>query len=779
MTSRAARTNPFSTRLNRPLEIAVHTKRLIVTGLISMVLAAGCSKPSADELFAKGNDYFEKNLIREAIVQYQLAAQASPKRADIRTKLAEAYLRNGDGNNSLKQSVIAADLLPNDIKAQLDAGALLLIAGAFEDAKGRAGKALAIDPKRTDALILMGNAMAGLRDLDGALNQYQEAMALNPKGAQAYTNIGAIQFSRGQVAEAEATFRKAIAAAPESIPAHLALASFLWAGKRFTEAEAELKAALAIDPQNLGTNRALGSFYMATGHGANAEPYFKKVTEGINTDQAQLALADYYIAMGRMTDAKAILEPLNKKADFKGPVPLRLASIAETENNRGLATTIVAKVLEKTPSYAPARIFNIRLLSADGKIDQAIAEAQTLIRDDPNTPAAAEANLVVGEIETNRDRTDEAIKAFEEVLRIQPQSVQAATALAVVHLRVGNADRAETYAKQVLAAQPTNPMARSIVVRANLMRNQPDRAKAEMAGLEKDFPNSVPVLNLKAANELAAGHIDAAKALYDKVTATAPENLEALEGLVLVDLAKKQPKAAADRVDAALQKLPPSTELLMISARAHAAAGNLQRTEALLRQAIDREPARLAAYGALGQLYVHENRLDDAKDQFTELLKRNPRSIAINTMLGMLLEAKKDIAGAEAQYQKTLGVDQNAAVAANNLAWIYVASNRDLDVAIQLAQTALKSLPEDPHVNDTLGWAYFRKGQYGQAIRHLEMSLSRDQSDAAVHYHLGMAYVRNGDPTKGAKSLQKALSMNQPFDGIEEARRTLAEASKK
>ena len=761
------------------MEIAVHTKRLFVTGLIAVLFAAGCSKPSADALFAKGNEYFDKNLVREAIVQYQLAAQADPKRGDIRIKLAEAYLRNGDGTNSLKQSVIAADLLPNDVKVQMNTGALLLIAGAFEDAKGRAAKVLALDPKNTDALILMGNAMAGLRDLDGALNQYQEALALNPKGAQASMNIGAIQFSRGQVADAEATFKKAVAAAPDNINAHLALASFYWAGKRFSEAETELKAALALDPQNLGTNRALGSYYMATGHGAQAEPYFKKVTEGINTDQAQLALADYYIAMGRMADAKAILEPLNKKADFTGPVPLRLASIAESENNRGLASTIVAKVLEKTPNYSPARIFNIRLLMVDGKIDQAVTEAQTLIRDEPNAAAAAEANLVIGEIETNRDRTDEAIKAFEEVLRIQPQSVQAASSLAIVHLRVGNADRAETYAKQVLAVQPTNPMARSIVVRANLMRNQPDKAKAEMAMLEKDFPNSVQMLNLKAASELAMGHIDAAKALYDKVSAVAPENLETLEGLVLVDLAKKQPKAAADRVDAALKKLPPSADLLMIAARAHAAAGNLDRTEALLRQAIDREPSRLAAYGALGQLYVHENRLDDAKDQFTELLKRNPRSIAVNTMLGMLLEAKKDVAGAEAQYQKTLGIDQNAAVAANNLAWIYVASNRNLDVAIQLAQTAIKSLPEEPHVNDTLGWAYFRKGNLGQAIHHLEMSLSRDQTDPAVHYHLGMAYVRNGDVAKGAKSLQKALAMNQSFEGADEARKTLAEANKK
>lgn len=753
----------------------MHTKSLIITALIATVLAMGCSKPSADQLFAKGNDYIEKNMVPEAIVQYRLASQADPKRGDIRLKLAEAYVRQNDRANALRQSVVAADLLPNDINAQMNAGGLLLMAGAFEDAKGRAAKALAIDPKNTDALILQGNAMAGLRDLDGALNQYQEALALNPAGAQAYANIGAIQFSRGQVKEAEATFRQAVEAAPKAISARLALASFLWAGKRFAEAETELKGALALDDQNLGTNRALGAFYMATGRGADAEPYFKKVTEGIKTDEAQLALADYYIVMNRLADAKAILEPLNKKADFTGPVPLRLAALAAFENNRGLAATIVTKVLEKTPTYAPARIFNIRLLMADGKMDQAMTEAKALIAAEPNGAAAGEAGLLVGEIEMGRDRPDDAVKSYEEVLRIQPQSVPAAMALASVHLRTGNPDRAETYARQVLAAQPKNPVARSIIVRASLLRNQPDKARAEMAILEKDFPNTVPVLNLKAANELAAGRPDAARVLYERAATAAPSDLEALQGLIMVDLSKKRPKDAADRVEAALKRLPPSADLLMIAARTHAAAGNLDRTEALLRQAIDKEPTRLAAYGALGQLYIQQKRLDDAKDQFTELLKRNPQSVATNTMLGMLLEAKGDAAAAEKQYEKTLGVDANAAVAANNLAWIYVASNRNLDMAIQLGQTALKTLPEEPHVNDTMGWAYYRKGQYSQALRHLELSVSRDQSDPAVHYHLGMAYWQLADFDKAKASLKKALSMNQAFEGVDEARKTLAE----
>ena len=102
-----------------------------------------------------------------------------------------------------------------------------------------------------------------------------------------------------------------------------------------------------------------------------------------------------------------------------------------------------------------------------------------------------------------------------------------------------------------------------------------------------------------------------------------------------------------------------------------------------------------------------------------------------------------------------MGLDAEAAVAANNLAWLYVSSNRNLDQALQLAQTAAKQLGEVPQVNDTLGWIYYRKGMFEPAVRHLEKSIQKDATDPSVHYHLGMAYLQLGELDKAKKSLTK------------------------
>jgi tetratricopeptide (TPR) repeat protein len=106
-----------------------------------------------------------------------------------------------------------------------------------------------------------------------------------------------------------------------------------------------------------------------------------------------------------------------------------------------------------------------------------------------------------------------------------------------------------------------------------------------------------------------------------------------------------------------MKRAAPSAELYLIAARAYVGAGDTLRAEELLRMAIEREPARIAAYAMLAKLYVKDKLLDDAEEKLRELLKHDPKSIPINTTLGMLYETKHDLPAAEQQYQKTLSFE--------------------------------------------------------------------------------------------------------------------------
>jgi tetratricopeptide (TPR) repeat protein len=403
-----------------------------------------------------------------------------------------------------------------------------------------------------------------------------------------------------------------------------------------------------------------------------------------------------------------------------------------------------------------------------------MAEATKIATDQPDGPQAAEAYFLIGRMHQSTDRFADAIAAYEEVLKRQARPVVATLSLASVYLAQAEFDRATTYAQQALTLVPDLPDARALLVRIAIGRGDMVQARQGLASLRKEYPNSPTVLNLLAAQQAADRQYDAARTTYSRSASMMPNDLEALAGLVQVDIVSGRTAQAIERLEAAMKRGTPSAALLTLAARAYASAGNMDRAETVLKEAITAEPARLQAYSMLATLYITQRRIGDAKAQFERLIALNPRSVGHLTMLGMLLDFEQKSDEAVVQYQKALAVDANAPVAANNLAWIYVSTNRNLDQALDLARTAQRGLPDEPNVNDTLGWIYYKRDLNTDAIRHLELAAKNGPDDPGTHYHLGMAYLKGGDTQKARASLQRALSLNAAFDGAAEAKQALA-----
>jgi len=163
---------------------------------------------------ASGDRYAAQEKYNEAIVEYRNAVQKDARFVDARLKLARAYEHTGDVPNALREYVRAADLLPDDDDTQLKAGRYLLMGRRFEDAKARAAKVLARSPKNVTARILLGNALAGLKDLDAAVSEMEAAAKDEPALATPQTNIGYLQLARGKSEEAEHAFKQAVEADP-------------------------------------------------------------------------------------------------------------------------------------------------------------------------------------------------------------------------------------------------------------------------------------------------------------------------------------------------------------------------------------------------------------------------------------------------------------------------------------------------------------------------------------------------------------------------------------
>src|SRR5687767_4973147 len=124
-------------------------KMKLLAALLMVGLAA-CSKDpeiTKREAMKSGDDYAAQGKDREAIIEYRNAIQADPRFGEARLKLADIYLRADEPQNAFREYIRAADLMPDNLVAQLKAGHLHLLGGDFEEARSRADKALAADPK--------------------------------------------------------------------------------------------------------------------------------------------------------------------------------------------------------------------------------------------------------------------------------------------------------------------------------------------------------------------------------------------------------------------------------------------------------------------------------------------------------------------------------------------------------------------------------------------------------------------------------------------------------
>jgi tetratricopeptide (TPR) repeat protein len=431
---------------------------------------------------------------------------------------------------------------------------------------------------------------------------------------------------------------------------------------------------------------------------------------------------------------------------------------------------LVEQVLAGNSGAVGTQLLKGQLLLNEGKREEAFA---TISAAASSSPQSAEAQFALGRMYAARGDVAAAEAAFREVLRINPRAAAAQIELARLQLAVGRAVDSVRTVETVASDQPKNVDARLTLVRSLLVSKDLARAERELAALKADYPNVAAVHAQAGALAILKGESALARAAYEKAAALDPQSIDVLAGLLALDFKTNNASGAKARIEERLKESATPT-LLLLAGRTYLAAKDYASTERVLRQAIEADPSLLGPYEMLGQLYLTQRKLDEARKEFEALAERQTKPVAALTMSGMILQSQGDVALAKKRYEDVLAIEPRAAIAANNLAWMHAEAGENLDIALQLAQTAVAAAPEAPETIDTLGWVYFKRQQPQQAIRLFKECVEKAPTNALYHYHLGLAYLQAGDTNLGRASLQRALSSGADSATSGEIRRILA-----
>jgi tetratricopeptide (TPR) repeat protein len=368
----------------------------------------------------------------------------------------------------------------------------------------------------------------------------------------------------------------------------------------------------------------------------------------------------------------------------------------------------------------------------------------------------------------------EAVAALRDLLAHAPTVVEAQLQLAAIYITQRDMQGAADLAGQAVTIRPQSGLAHLLFARASLGTGNLARAESELRALAATNPQSAEIHTLLGELYVQKRDVAHARESFDKALKLQPASVEALGGMVTVLLAEKKLDAARTIIVAQLKTSPDDPNLLALAGATFQTTGDMQRAEEVFRKAVQLDPANFDAYRSLGNLYMTQHRLEEAKKEYELAASRRPEAaVGARTMVGLILEMQGKRDEARKQYEKVLELNPRAAVAANNLAWEHAEAGENLDVALQLAQTAKAQMPNNGMVSDTLGWVYYKKGLASLAVTALKDGVTQDRSNPLLHYHLGLAYAKNGNREEARRSLEQALKLDPRFAGAEDAKRVL------
>ncbi len=208
---------------------------------------------------------------------------------------------------------------------------------------------------------------------------------------------------------------------------------------------------------------------------------------------------------------------------------------------------------------------------------------------------------------------------------------------------------------------------------------------------------------------------DLAIKTYDSIPPTSPLHRSAeIQSAIDLD-ALDQTDEAKRRLDRVVAKHPKDTEALI-------ALGNIERVRKDFASCADTYGKAIATLG-------------------TPPVKSN---WVLFYFRGICYERSNQWPLAEADMQKALELYPNQPLVLNYLGYSWIDKGMHLEQGMDMIRRAVEQRPDDGYIVDSLGWAYFRTGNYAEAVKNLERAVLLEPDDPTINDHLGDAYWRVG-----------------------------------
>ncbi|HAJ27717.1 MAG TPA: hypothetical protein DCG53_10820 [Syntrophus sp. (in: bacteria)] len=665
-------------------------------------------------------------------------------------------------------------------------------------------KMVPVSPEERQAFLGRVNGLLDEGKVNEALNLLLQHLVRDPEFAEAQYLAGTAYLRQGRVQSAYSHLKRATTLRPDYYEAQEKLGEiYLIAG--------DYKAA-----RDISTKLTKGGEYLQDGLRLESEIALAEGNLALAMRKANAAMADpkqppkvktsaylvaLYLQKGDTRKADEVVKKLDT-ASLDSETLLALAKVYLGAGKDVQALTFFKQALKRYPDSAEVNYNYAQYLFNKDQLREAIVYYKKAMGAFPNVQIIAyrlsQCLLAAGQ-------RSEAKTYIDAMTQRYPNSILTLGLKFQYHILAGERGPAIDALNQLTKLIPTAP--RPYIVLANLYWQEGMIPQAEKNAFKAMKLGEKTVLPHLMIGDILfiKGQFQQSMAYYDRVLEVQPDNFVALLQTGDLYLNMGQPKRAEERYRKALTTNPRMRSLQTKIAWAKAMGGDIEGALDMDRQYMREAPNDTQAINAYVNVLIYAKRLDEAIDTVQKSIKRQPREWSLHYLLGDLHILKNDFKSATANYATALALnpgdipmvlnvgaryEKNASdgetekfyletrskypdntLIANQLAWLYI----DRMGAPQKAKELVELLMADkerPEMKDTIGWYYFKLGNFVTAENYFReaLQLSPDQYNTRARLALTLFSLKKNQEAEGeAKKIVNLLSPGPLKINLEQA----------
>ena len=767
----------------------------------------------ADALFNQRN-------VKDACALYQKSMDVDAGNVPTYWGLAQCALLDNDPARSRAWLDAALKLKDREAQTWVLIGNLELFGKRRESAVAAYTQALRVDPNHLEALESRSTVYMALGQLDAARHDVEQINKRASKSTAARYLRAMLEFEQKNYPAAQDGVQELLKFAPDYMPGILLAGSTSYATGAYQQAETYLNRYLERFPRNAYAIRVLAATQIKLNQPDKSLGALAPLLAADNPDASTLSLAGQALLLKGDSDKAtayfqraAALDP--KSIDIQ--TQLGISHLAAGDNQAAIAELSKAAAMDAGEHRADVLL--VMTLLDLKEFDRALSAIDALGRKLPKnamlqtmrgnaylgksdttaarkyfedalsiTPTFYPAAMALAQLDLADKKPDAARQRFERMLDQDRNNLQAMLALA--ELAAANKQEAASleWLEKAAKAHPEALQPRAILVRRYLARNESQRALAIANEAVNANPNNPAALDLLGSAQMATQDRTSATSTYTKLAQLADQSPEALIKLAYAQTAGNRLADARNTLEKGLKSTPNHPQLLDVMLRLEMRQNHPDKALELARRIQSAHPTSALGYEREGDIQLSlkkpdlavkffeksqsiapdtpvaiklhralalAGRIQDADRYLTAWINGRPDDMVARGYLAETQMAAGRNREAIATYQHIIQRMPGNAIALNNLAGLYqrLGDSR----ARTTAEQALKLDPNNPAIQDTVGWILVEQGEVQRGLEQLRKAIATLPRNENVRYHHAVALARAGDPTAARKELERLL----------------------